>query len=692
MKLPFLYRVAEKASSDVLGMNQQGSRQMFFINAAALVFTFFLMVFHLISGSSADLFIVDILFISAFLVSTLSLFNGMIRFSLNATFFYPIIIYFTLISDFFSYAPVQETLRISLFGLLLATGFLSVFSASFLRLAGFFMVSLITLTIHAKKAGMLDTYLSPDQDFFINPFLIYLLLSGIMLLVRFLYKRQLAETEHQLHKVRENMKDLFKGIRFPAIHLKMERDLTGKITSVVTEGVNPAFEKVFMLENSDLKGLNTAYFFQKVFNGNLTPEDIYFGDFENRREIFIEKTGKWFAILVMKPDKYNYYVVFNDITGEKQIISELMDSRQRYRVLLEAIPDIFFIIGIDGTYRDFVIKTEDKLKVNDSEVIGKTIFEVGFSELMSGKIMECIQSSISNNTIEIIEYGLNTDHGSFVFEMRIARLNENAVISIARDISRRKQAEFNLLEAKEKVEEVLRLKSVFLASLSHNIRTPMNIILGFSKMLCDTEQPGFDRDFLIKGISQNSHLLLKMIDDTINLSKIETNTVELKSGHVQINYLLRNLYSYFSGILPDRQNINIEVHEEVNSNEFGFITDYDLLFETLKNLVDNAIKFSQKGTIRFGYNLRPGNQIEFFVEDEGIGISVEEQKYIFDRFYVGKAHRTESAGSGLGLPIAQHFVALLGGELMVETKSGVGSRFYFLLRLREGKGYLRIVS
>jgi signal transduction histidine kinase len=145
-------------------------------------------------------------------------------------------------------------------------------------------------------------------------------------------------------------------------------------------------------------------------------------------------------------------------------------------------------------------------------------------------------------------------------------------------------------------------------------------------------------------------------------------------------------------LIPDHRDVQLIMHTEIGNAEVGFETDPNLLKEALYRLIDNAVKFTSMGTITFGYSAVLGNRVEFFVSDTGQGIPRAEQENIFLRFYVIEADRqAQKSGPGLGLPIAQHFVALLGGELMVDSDPKKGSRFWFRLPLKNPKGFLRIV-
>jgi PAS domain S-box-containing protein len=354
---------------------------------------------------------------------------------------------------------------------------------------------------------------------------------------------------------------------------------------------------------------------------------------------------------------------------------------------------MFFVIDKDGTYEDFVIKENDLFKVEEANVIGSTIFEVGFPDNMADKIYSCIQTALKSNSIESIEYSMNTPNGTFLFEMRLAKLNSHSVISIARDITKRKTAEFKLEKALIRAEESDKLKSAFLANLSHEIRTPMNVITNFSRILADTNLDNDDKLELTDAISQNGKQLLNMIDNTIHLSKIETQTVEIVNKFCNVNALLRDTYNKYLVLLPDSKNVKLNLKINVPNKEFGFETDPNILGEILSLLVDNAVKYTLKGEINIDYDMIRNEWVKFIISDTGIGIPEDEFAHIFDRFYRVKNEINETtSGSGLGLPIVQHYVALLGGELEFETAPGKGSKFWFSLPFKNGKGFLSLVQ
>jgi len=276
--------------------------------------------------------------------------------------------------------------------------------------------------------------------------------------------------------------------------------------------------------------------------------------------------------------------------------------------------------------------------------------------------------------------------------MRIVRLNDNTVISLARDISKRKLAEIKMEEARIKAEESDRLKTAFLANISHEIRTPMNAIIGFSKMIGSSDFDDHEKSKFVEIIVTNGKLLLALINDMISLSKIESNTLVVKKLPCKINDMMVGLYKEFGYELEERKNITLKVNCDNSNPKFTVVTDPILLQSILQKLIDNGIKFTEEGEVEFGYRILDSDQLEFFVRDTGIGIAKSDQEMIFERFHQ-LDNRTIRAyeGTGLGLSISQHHVRLLGGALKVTSKLKKGSTFSFTIPYEKEESPLKIV-
>lgn len=260
---------------------------------------------------------------------------------------------------------------------------------------------------------------------------------------------------------------------------------------------------------------------------------------------------------------------------------------------------------------------------------------------------------------------------------------ETGVGAFIRDITDKKRMLHDLLDAKEKAEESDRLKSAFLANMSHEIRTPMNGILGFTDLLSEQSIGAAEREEFIRIIKKSGQRMLNTVNDIIEISKIETGQVSLQKAKVDINKEMEDIYAFF---LPEAEAKGLRMFFEFEPSAQGLVLETDLvkLNSILTNLIKNAIKYTEKGSIRIGFNRKDECEILFFVEDTGIGIPLHRQEAVFDRFIQADMGDTRAyQGSGLGLSIAKSYVEMLGGKMSLESAPGKGSRFSFTLPCEE---------
>jgi PAS domain S-box-containing protein len=257
---------------------------------------------------------------------------------------------------------------------------------------------------------------------------------------------------------------------------------------------------------------------------------------------------------------------------------------------------------------------------------------------------------------------------------------ENEIFAICRDITERKLYEKQLQDAKIRAEEADKLKSAFLANMSHEIRTPMNAIVGFADLLGRVELKAEDRETFVNIIKSSSNSLLGLINDIIDLSKIEAEKININKTEINVNNSLLGIYTSYGSKI--NENIELVYDNAYEKKTIQLITDPLRLKQIITNLIDNAIKFTDKGSINFGYRIIKNTRIQFYVKDTGIGIPESKQKIIFDRFRKleedgSKLYR----GTGLGLTISKKLIELLNGNIWLESEQGKGSIFYFDLPL-----------
>lgn len=252
---------------------------------------------------------------------------------------------------------------------------------------------------------------------------------------------------------------------------------------------------------------------------------------------------------------------------------------------------------------------------------------------------------------------------------------------IYRDISIQKQFEQQLYDSKTKAEESDRLKTSFLTNLSHEIRTPLNAIIGFSTLLNIKETSKEDQKEYLRLLANSGRQLLEIIDNIIDISKIESSTLFINKTNSNLNTMLDELFIDFMELRNNMKltNLSLNIHKELINKEFYIYTDIKRLRQIFSNLLDNALKFTEKGRVDFGYQIKD-NEIVCFVKDTGIGINENELKFIFNRFRQADESTTRKyGGTGIGLALCKNLAELLGGKLWVESKKGEGSKFYFTI-------------
>lgn len=235
-----------------------------------------------------------------------------------------------------------------------------------------------------------------------------------------------------------------------------------------------------------------------------------------------------------------------------------------------------------------------------------------------------------------------------------------------------------LKRAMEKAEESDRLKTAFLANLSHEIRTPMNGIIGFSELVISSDISEKERKEYNSIIANSCKQLLGVVNDIIDISKIESGVLELHKQEVNLNELMREVYEHHA-LNARQKSLKLEFIPGLEDTFASISTDDIKLKQIFNNLVGNAIKFTREGFVKFGYILK-GKELEFFVIDSGLGIAKEKQKEIFERFIqVNSGHARMYGGTGLGLSIARAYIEKMGGKIWFHSEENSGTQFYFTL-------------
>jgi len=401
-----------------------------------------------------------------------------------------------------------------------------------------------------------------------------------------------------------------------------------------------------------------------------------------------------------------------DITERKQAEEALQKSEAQLRTLIETIPDLIWLKNPDGIYIACNPKFERFFGAKEAEIVGKTDYEFVQKELADfftkndKAAMQANKPTINEEEVTYADDG----HKEILETIKTPLYDSNnqllGVLGIARDITEHKRnlrklkvrnEEYlalneelqeslesiqkinkELIMAKEKAVESDNLKTAFLANMSHEIRTPLNGILGFIELLKRDKQITERQEKYIKVIDKSGNRMLNIINDLIDISKIETKQTELYYKETSVNKIIDEMYIFFKPE-AEAKGLKLTFKKGVKSEKDIIHVDKTKLNQILSNLLDNAIKYTKKGQIAFGYTEK-GNFLEFYVADTGVGISKQMQEAIFERFrQEDSTIRRGYEGMGLGLSISKAYVEMHGGKIWVESKPGEGSTFYFTL-------------
>ncbi|HEY4788163.1 MAG TPA: response regulator [Bacteroidales bacterium] len=400
---------------------------------------------------------------------------------------------------------------------------------------------------------------------------------------------------------------------------------------------------------------------------------------------FVKKDGTQFqaevssAIFMDKDQKEKTSMVIRDLTEQRQAEKQL----QTLGKAIEQSPASIIITNDHGNIEFTNTKFTSYMQYTHEEVKGQKpgIFK---PECCSSEIFKNMWKTIKSGNVWQGEFENRRKDGTMFWEnVIISPLVDDAgqmvnYILISEDISEKKKILDDLVIAKEKAEESDQLKTAFLQNISHEIRTPMNAIIGFSGFLSDPAISPEKRTYYTEIIIQSTNQLLAIINDIVTIATIQTGQEKVQEKEFNLNSTFKILHKQFME-LAQKQEVVMNYQTALPDAEATILTDPTKLTQILFNLVGNAVKFTKKGFVNFGYNLK-GAYLEFYVEDTGIGISADMHDEIFERFRQVETMATRQfGGSGLGLSISKAYVELLGGKIWLKSELQRGSTFYFTI-------------
>lgn len=482
------------------------------------------------------------------------------------------------------------------------------------------------------------------------------------------------------------------------------------------EYANPYFSELTGYSKSEYEGKNpnvlgsgfhSIEFYENLWD-TITSDKTWKGVFYNKK-----KNGQYYwenAIISPISNDENvithFVAIKSDITSEKLTNEELIrekiraeESETKYKQIFDNTFDImsFYEVTDDNRFKVITFNSAEERLIGSLENYqGRFIDECIPPELYAS-FKPHYDLCISEEKLIEYEEDISFMNINKTFQTQLIPLKNELgrvyrIIVISRDITDLKKLQHQLIDqneklkslnqdliiSKEKAEQSDKLKSAFLANMSHEIRTPMNGILGFSELLKNPELSGTLQQEYISIIEKSGQRMLSIVNDIIDISKIEAGLMKFDIRETNINEKIDFIYLFFKPQIEEK-GMKLYYKKMLSRNEAIILTDKEKLYSILTNLVKNAIKYSNTGEIEFGYN-KKDEFIEFYVKDTGIGIPEDRQKAIFERFIQADiSNKMARQGAGLGLSISKAFVEKLGGKIWVESEVGQGSTFYFTL-------------
>lgn len=436
----------------------------------------------------------------------------------------------------------------------------------------------------------------------------------------------------------------------------------------------------------------TQYFSISVSPHTVEDEELFLITATNQTKLIRERKTTTLLINIAKAEheSRNLDELFSHIQHE---LNTVMDAHNMFIVLWDKLRhkltlpyfidehDIFDRFPKGKTLCGYAIETGKSLLLSENDI--SKLSEKGLIETIGTPAKSWMGVPLRNQSEVVGLIAIQSYKSAFAYSPDDLKILEFVSAQIAISIDR-KENELELKLSKEKAVQADKLKTSFLANMSHEIRTPMNSIVGFSELITRKSVPQQKKDIYAEYISNSGKALLALIDDIIDISKIDAKQLRIVKSQVKINAMITELIEYYNSYKNEnyKQEVTLKKHFSVDDEGFSILCDSVRLRQILNNLLSNALKFTEKGFVEIGYLLPNKATILFYVQDTGIGIAPEKSTLIFDRFRQADDSTTRKyGGTGLGLAISRKLIQLMGGQIWVESELGKGATFFFSLPL-----------
>lgn len=556
--------------------------------------------------------------------------------------------------------------------------------------------SLLINNLSEDKCPVGSVFIEKPKTFYDN-YKYFLIFGGVMvaaslsfafMLYRIRSLNALSKAQQQQFQTSRELTRLFENMPVAYMKAKLIRDKADEIVDLEVCQMNGRFMLNFAegkisekCKGSELWGSDLTLVMRFVKLADAEQRTITYTQYFTTANIYLNIV----ITPAMQPGHIDAYYV--DATELYNTQEKLYDTNRKLSMTLEVaniVPwnwnlrehkilcDINRPIELSDAKQNF---DDDKLSVPDTQYFSKILKEDkervvrAYNDLIEGRTTK-VQEEYRIVSRDKDKYRIDWVEAQATVEQLDDDGKPLTLVGSSLVITQRKKMEQDLIDARDKAEESNRLKSAFLANMSHEIRTPLNAIVGFSGLLNSMDEPE-EREEYVKIIENNNELLLQLIGDILDLSKIEAGTLEFVETPVDINSLMEETTRALQ-IRAKEKGLTITFKDSLP--ECHIMSDRNRLNQVLTNLITNAIKFTKEGGITTGYSLQDDGMLKFYVTDTGCGISPQKQNDIFERFVKLDSF---AQGTGLGLSICRTIVTRMGGQIGVESKQGEGSMFWF---------------